>query len=163
MTIAESTIVDLIVWLIFRSKVKEACQSYYCGFETTGWYYINVVALVLMIVLSVAIFLNKMQMETNMIDIFSNASVNVNNGAQTSAASSASGTSQATPMDAKAIMEKAKTMPKNAKIGGAVGVVALLVVIIFAYKSSRTIDLDKYTTREVGPFILERMMFISLS
>ena len=151
MTIAGTTVVDLIVWIIFRSKVKEVCESYYCGFETTAWYYINVIALIFMIVLSGAVFLNKMQLETNLIDAFSGARNTVDNGEQTGVVTS--GDSQApSAVDAKAIVAKGKALPKNAKIGGILGCVVLLIVIIFAYKSSRTIDLDKYTTIETSGY-----------
>ena len=114
MIIAATTVVDLIVWIIFKMKISEASKNFYCSFETTPWYHLNVIALASMILLSVAVIINKLHMETNMIGAFSNAgttvnNITVNNVVQTETTTSearSSVTTQANPMDVKTIVDK---------------------------------------------------------
>ena len=69
------TIADVIVWLLFKTAVKEMAEENYCDFKVTGWYYINFVALLIMIVISLLIVINKLRMETDFLGGFSNAEV----------------------------------------------------------------------------------------
>lgn len=63
--------VDFVIWLIFRSSVKKAAEEAYCTFETTGWYVANCIVLILIILLSVIVVIKKVQLDTDLIAIFS--------------------------------------------------------------------------------------------
>jgi uncharacterized OB-fold protein/uncharacterized membrane protein len=65
------SIVDFVIWLIFRSSVKKIAEENYCLFKTTAWFVFNIIALILIIFLSVLVVLKKMQMDTDLINIFS--------------------------------------------------------------------------------------------
>ena len=58
---------DLVIWLIFRSSVKKIAEENYCSFKTTGWYVVNVIALILIILLSVLVVMAKWQMDAELI------------------------------------------------------------------------------------------------
>lgn len=66
-------VVDFIVWLIFRSSVKKLAEQNYCTFKTTGWYVINIIVMLFMIVLSVLVVINKMAMDTDLTTVFSSS------------------------------------------------------------------------------------------
>lgn len=65
------TAVDMIVWIIFRVSVKKIAEDNYCTFETTPWYVINIIVMILIIVLSLLVVLNIMMMDTDLITFFS--------------------------------------------------------------------------------------------
>lgn len=58
---------NLIIWLIFRASVKRVAEENYCSFETTGWYVINIIVMVLTILLSLLVVLGKMGMDMDLI------------------------------------------------------------------------------------------------
>lgn len=64
-------VVDIIVWFIFKSSVRKAAEENYCEFKTTGWYVLNIIALLLIILLSVLVVLMKIQLDTDLITLFS--------------------------------------------------------------------------------------------
>ena len=39
------TVLDLIIWIIFRTSAKKFAEDAQCQFKTTGWYVINIIAL----------------------------------------------------------------------------------------------------------------------
>ncbi len=41
--------VDFIVWMVFRGKVKDAAEQYYCDFGVTAWFVIDMILLFIMI------------------------------------------------------------------------------------------------------------------
>lgn len=63
--------IDLIVWLVFRSSVKKFAEENYCEFKTTGWFALNIIVHLAIIVLSALVVTNKAQMEMNLVTAFS--------------------------------------------------------------------------------------------
>lgn len=66
---------DFIIWLIFRATAKNMAEESYCTFKTTAWYVINLIVQILLILLSVLIVIKKMEMDTDLIAIFTKGSV----------------------------------------------------------------------------------------
>lgn len=64
-------VVDIIVWFIFRSSVRKVAEENYCEFKTTGWYVLNIIALLLIILLSALVVLMKIQLDTDLVTLFS--------------------------------------------------------------------------------------------
>lgn len=60
------TVVDLIIWLVFRAKVKEIAELSYCSFKVTGWFVINIASLLIMIVLSYLVLTGKCIIESDL-------------------------------------------------------------------------------------------------
>ncbi|MCR5272892.1 MAG: zinc ribbon domain-containing protein [Lachnospiraceae bacterium] len=58
--------VDLVIWMIFKTSVKKIAAENYCEFETTGWYYLNFIALLLIILISVLVLLKKIEMDSDL-------------------------------------------------------------------------------------------------
>ena len=65
------TVLDLIIWIIFRTSAKKFAEDAQCQFKTTGWYVINIIALLLILVFTVLILINRLQMQTDLMDVFS--------------------------------------------------------------------------------------------
>lgn len=65
------SIIDFVIWLIFRSSVKRIAEENYCSFKTTAWFGFNIIALILIVLLSMLVVLKKMKMDTDLISIFS--------------------------------------------------------------------------------------------
>lgn len=65
------TVVDFIIWLIFRASVKKIAEENYCTFKTTGWYVINIIVMLIIVLLSAYVVMKKMQMDTDLITVFS--------------------------------------------------------------------------------------------
>lgn len=64
-------IADFIIWIIFRSTVKNKAEENYCSFKTTGWYAVNLIVILLLILFSILIALKKIEMEKDLISLFS--------------------------------------------------------------------------------------------
>lgn len=64
-------LVDFIVWLIFRSSVKKIAEENYCSFKATGVFVVNIIVLLLIILLSALVVIAKMQMDADLITMFS--------------------------------------------------------------------------------------------
>lgn len=62
-------VVDFVIWLIFRSSVKKIAEENYCSFKTTGWYVINIIALILIILLSIMVLLAKWQLDAELTEV----------------------------------------------------------------------------------------------
>ncbi len=69
------TVVDLIMWLAFRAKVKEIVDEGYCTVKVTGWYMINIASMLLMIVLSYLVLTGKCIMESDLRQAFSGVKI----------------------------------------------------------------------------------------
>ena len=69
--IAGCTAVDLVIWFIFRATVKKMAEESFCSFKTTGWFVINIIVMLLIILLSELVVLSKMEMDTDLIIVFS--------------------------------------------------------------------------------------------
>lgn len=65
------TVVNFIIWLIFRASVKKIAEENYCTFKTTGWYVINIIAMLIIVLFSALVVMKKMQMDTDLITGFS--------------------------------------------------------------------------------------------
>lgn len=63
--------VDLIIWFIFRSNAKKIAEESMCKFKITGWYVVNVIVLLIILILSAMIIMKIIKMETDIIAIFS--------------------------------------------------------------------------------------------
>ena len=62
-------LIDFIMWLVFKSSVKEIAEENYCKVEVTGWFYLNAISLFLIIALSFLIVIKVLQMDTNLIKL----------------------------------------------------------------------------------------------
>ena len=60
--IAVASAVDMIVWISFRAGIKKASEENYFEFETTGWYILNILVLLLIIGITVLIIRRKIGM-----------------------------------------------------------------------------------------------------
>lgn len=60
-------VVDIIMWFVFRSGAKKIAEDNYCTFKTTVWFVFNIIALILMIVLTAMVLINKLQMESQLV------------------------------------------------------------------------------------------------
>lgn len=70
MIIAIAGVVDLFIWFIFKTKVKEYADANYCDFETTGWYLLNNISLILIIIISVLVLARFIQMDSEILPFF---------------------------------------------------------------------------------------------
>lgn len=64
-------IVDVIVWLVFQSRVKKLCSENRFQCKTTIWYFLNFICLLLAILLSLMVFIEKVNLETDLVRIVS--------------------------------------------------------------------------------------------
>ena len=58
-----AVVVDLIVWFRFRSAAEQLANENYCGFKTTGWYGLNLVVLVALLILLALVAANVRSMD----------------------------------------------------------------------------------------------------
>lgn len=61
--IAAITAVDVVLWAIFKSVAKSIADENLCSFETTAWYWINLLFLLSIITLSILVFIGKYKMD----------------------------------------------------------------------------------------------------
>lgn len=64
--ILAGAVIDFIVWIIFRASVKKVAEENYCEFKSTVWFALNVIALLLIILLTILIALRKAQMDSEL-------------------------------------------------------------------------------------------------
>lgn len=67
--IAGCICVDFVVWIIFRASVKKMAEENYCKFQTTSWYVINIIAILIIMLLSGLLILNKIQWDMDLLKI----------------------------------------------------------------------------------------------
>lgn len=65
--VAALAVIDIAVWIVFRATVKKLAEENYCTFKTTVWYVFNIIALILIIGISILVFLNKIEMDMDVI------------------------------------------------------------------------------------------------
>jgi hypothetical protein len=65
------TVVDFITWLVFKTSVKKIAEQNYCTMKVTGWFYLNMISLVLIIILSLMVLIEIVQLDTDLIVMFS--------------------------------------------------------------------------------------------
>ncbi len=63
--------VDCIVWLVFKTSVKEIAEQNYCEVEVTGWFYLNMVTMLLIVILSFLVLIKVIQMDVNLVAMIS--------------------------------------------------------------------------------------------
>ena len=66
--------IDFVIWLVFRSSVKKLAEDNYCDFKTTGIYVINIIVLILILLLTLMMIIKKLEMESDLIQIFTGGS-----------------------------------------------------------------------------------------
>lgn len=54
---------DLVIWTIFKAAVKKLAEENYCTFKVTGWFVLNMVALVVLIAAAGLVLAGKLQMD----------------------------------------------------------------------------------------------------
>ena len=69
--IAVCGILDFVIWFIFKSVVKSIAEKNYCEFKTTGWYLLNNLLLLFIIIFAVLILLQKLEMDTDILSVLS--------------------------------------------------------------------------------------------
>lgn len=65
--------VDLIIWFIFKAEVKKVAEENLCTFKTTGWFVLNILSLVLIVVISVLVISKVLQLEGDLVKQFGGA------------------------------------------------------------------------------------------
>jgi uncharacterized OB-fold protein len=60
---------DFIIWLLFRSTVMKFAEESYCTFKTTGGFVIDIISLIIIIVLSVLVVIQKLEMNTDVLAV----------------------------------------------------------------------------------------------
>jgi hypothetical protein len=64
------SVIDFIIWIIFKSEVKKIAEENYCTVKTTPWYYINMVIFVLIILLTVLVVASILHLDSDLITSF---------------------------------------------------------------------------------------------
>lgn len=49
----------ILASLFVKSAIKKAADEYYCSFETTGWYTVNLIALILLMLTACLVLIGK--------------------------------------------------------------------------------------------------------
>ena len=65
--------VDLIMWIVFRSTVKQAAEAYNCKFQTTIWYVFNFISLCLILLISGLVVWGKIALDGYLFTLLSNS------------------------------------------------------------------------------------------
>ncbi len=118
------SLVDIVIWILFRAKVKEMAEKAYCTVETTGWYVINIIVLCMIMLASLLIGIKKIEMDMELNLIFNKMKD----------------------------METLKNIPRNIVLGGGAGIVAIIVTFFVAINMKPTINLDKYLIIEASGY-----------
>jgi len=124
------SVIDTVVLFAFRSSVKEYAESNYCSFETTAWFVINIVILVIIALLSVTVILKILNLE---------------NGTQTSYEQES---------DESRSLKIDKTQGKYiVMVGGILAVIFVTVWIVNGVKNSKKIvNLDDFIKIETSGY-----------
>lgn len=69
--IAVLAVCDSISWAVFLYTVASFSKNNYCTFETTGFYKVNSIVHDLIILLSILVAIKKLQMDSNLLTLFS--------------------------------------------------------------------------------------------
>ena len=68
-----SSVVDLIMWFVFRTSAKRIAAEYYCSFERTACFVLNIISLLIIILFTILVVINKLQMDSDLIAVFTGA------------------------------------------------------------------------------------------
>ena len=80
------TAIDLVVWFLFRTTVKKMAEENYCTFETTPWFVINIIVLLLLLGATVLIIAGKIQMDADLLSAARTSNVETPTGGAATAA-----------------------------------------------------------------------------
>ncbi len=69
LVIAACAGVDFIVWLIFALETKSKAQQFFCKFDVTIWYWLNMLVLLLLMIIAMMVVLEKATMENQLRDL----------------------------------------------------------------------------------------------
>ncbi len=166
-------VVDFVLWLIFRTKVKAIAEETFCSFKTTAWFFINLAALVAIGLLSAIAMTYKANLNNSLVEVFSkvtnkntksvveSASENTIGSCPKCGAENAPGakfcekcgeplkqvteTNSGDNIAAKLSQQTKKISTKTLLIA-VVAIIVLIVVISVVKKSGTTIDLNKYAS-----------------
>ncbi|MGN0344770.1 MAG: zinc-ribbon domain-containing protein [Lachnospiraceae bacterium] len=61
------SVIDFIIWVIFSSSVKRIAKENYCECKTTVWFVLNMIALIVIILLTALVVMKKLQLETDLV------------------------------------------------------------------------------------------------
>lgn len=67
-TIVASAI-DTVIWFVLSTKVEEEAKRNYCTFDVTGWFWINIVLLMVVLVFGVCLCLNVLKADTPLFQV----------------------------------------------------------------------------------------------
>ena len=59
---------DIILWIVFYFGVRAIAEENYCDFKATGWYLLNMLAMIGMTVLGVMVYLRKFYYDGNLLE-----------------------------------------------------------------------------------------------
>lgn len=131
-----STIIDFVVWLIFRYEVKKVAAENYCEFKTTAWYFINAIFIVVLCLVSFMVIKNVLTMEDNLLEKIKKINISKNIDINSSQATFDN-------TENKKIVKSLKEIPKKVWVIIA-GLAVAIAVTIFLIIQPPTIDLNKY-------------------
>ena len=64
---AAAGVIDFIIWLVFKSQVKKAAEENGCGFKTTVFFFLNMLCIVIIVLLSALVLARNIDMETDLV------------------------------------------------------------------------------------------------
>lgn len=62
---------DFIIWILFKIAVEKKAQENYCEMQVTGWFYLNMISMLLIVVLSLLVQRKMIQMDLDFMVAFS--------------------------------------------------------------------------------------------
>lgn len=109
------SVVDFIIWLLFRSAVKSAAEENYCNFKGAFGFYLSVVSIIMIIALSLVVVFTRFSFKSDLIAQLSKEDIAVNAMSQMSmAVSRASNKVSRVAADISAnTAERSKNMTQN--------------------------------------------------
>lgn len=66
---AACSALDFILWFVLKNGVKDVASRNVCTFKTTGWFVINQIMLICVLLLAIGIILNVIQAEENLFEM----------------------------------------------------------------------------------------------
>lgn len=73
-------VLDLIIWIVFRVTVEDIANKNMCNFRSTGWFIINIISLIVIILMSGGALIMKINMDSDLIAIVSGTGNRKNTG-----------------------------------------------------------------------------------
>lgn len=60
-------VVDSVLWIIFKKTVEKIAGENFCTCETTGWYYANMIVIVLSIIVMIPVLVGAIRLDADLI------------------------------------------------------------------------------------------------